>query len=244
LRGGSFSPRPSDGSPTARRLPRTASPVTGRCGPRRIPLPRPAAPRPGRQRRAEHASRRENVTASGPERRALSGLAPPASTVLRIPLRGTRLRRAVDPGDLCQPSGPDGEGQARGQARRARGEPLDDQEAATESRPAQSCANRQPLTGGRLNVSHIPPLRTFFYLVVEPGRRLAQRQQQRPRSSSIPDHHGRMRQAQTWRHQLRRAVPPCSGASALQGHEIAHFMCTNRILEQLNLCGTDVDQRQ
>src|SRR5262249_7558497 len=48
---------------------------------------------------------------------------PPASTVLRIPLRGTRLRRAVDPGDLCQPSGPDGEGQARGQARNARGEP-------------------------------------------------------------------------------------------------------------------------
>ena len=35
----------------------------------------------------------------------------------------TRLRRAVDPGDLCQPSGPDGEGQARGQARPARGEP-------------------------------------------------------------------------------------------------------------------------
>ena len=36
--------------------------------------------------------------------------------------RGTRLRHAVDPGDLCQPSGPDGEGQARGQARNARGE--------------------------------------------------------------------------------------------------------------------------
>ena len=64
---------------------------------------------------------REDVTASGPERRALSGLAPPASTVLRIPLRGTRLRRAVDPGDLCQPSGPDGKGQAKGQARNARG---------------------------------------------------------------------------------------------------------------------------
>jgi hypothetical protein len=60
---------------------------------------------------------------AGPERRALSGLAPPASTVLRIPLRGTRLRRAVDPGDLCQPSGPNGEGQAGGQARKARGEP-------------------------------------------------------------------------------------------------------------------------
>jgi len=35
----------------------------------------------------------EDVTASGPERRALSGLAPPASTVLRIPLRGTMPRR-------------------------------------------------------------------------------------------------------------------------------------------------------
>ena len=35
---------------------------------------------------------------------------------------------ALDPGDLGQPSGPDGEGQARGQARDARGEPpqLDD----------------------------------------------------------------------------------------------------------------------
>jgi hypothetical protein len=43
--------------------------------------------------------------------------------VLRIPLRGTRLRRAVDPGDLCQPTRPDGEGQARGQARPARGGP-------------------------------------------------------------------------------------------------------------------------
>ena len=43
------------------------------------------------------------------------GLAPPALTVLRIPLRGTRLWRAIDPGDLCQPSGPDGEGQAKAQ---------------------------------------------------------------------------------------------------------------------------------
>jgi hypothetical protein len=65
----------------------------------------------------------ENAAAAGAERRALSGSAPPASTVLRIPLRGTRLRRAVDPGDLCRPSGPDGEGQARGQALWARGEP-------------------------------------------------------------------------------------------------------------------------
>jgi hypothetical protein len=32
----------------------------------------------------------------------------------------TRLRRAVDPGDLGRPSEPDGKGQARGQARNAR----------------------------------------------------------------------------------------------------------------------------
>jgi hypothetical protein len=38
-------------------------------------------------------------------RRACYGAAPPASTVLRIPLRGTRLRRAVDPGDRCGPWG-------------------------------------------------------------------------------------------------------------------------------------------
>jgi hypothetical protein len=40
-----------------------------------------------------------------PDRRALSGSAPPASTVLRIPLRGTRLRRAVDPGASAVPAG-------------------------------------------------------------------------------------------------------------------------------------------
>ncbi len=44
-------------------------------------------------------------------------------TVLRIPLRGTRLQHAVDLGCLCRPSGPDGEDQARGQARNARGKP-------------------------------------------------------------------------------------------------------------------------
>jgi hypothetical protein len=95
------------------------TPVAG--GPRRILLPRPPAPRPGGHPRAGGRSR-EDVAATGAERRASSGLAPPASTVLRIPLRGTRLRRTVDPGDLCQPSGPDGEGQAIGQARTARGE--------------------------------------------------------------------------------------------------------------------------
>ena len=50
------------------------------------------------------------------------GSAPPAS---RAPASryAERLGRTLDPGDLCQPSGPDGEGQARGQARKARDEP-------------------------------------------------------------------------------------------------------------------------
>jgi hypothetical protein len=74
--GRQLSPRPSDASPTARRLPRSAAPVTGRCGARRIQLPRPPAPRPGRHPRAECAGSREGVTATGPEHRALSGPGP------------------------------------------------------------------------------------------------------------------------------------------------------------------------
>jgi hypothetical protein len=60
---------------------------------------------PGREARAECADRRMKITATGPERRALSRLAPPASTVLRTPLRRTRLRRAVDPGASASPAG-------------------------------------------------------------------------------------------------------------------------------------------
>ena len=88
MRGGSFSPRPSAASPTARRLPRTAAPVTGRLRSPPYPAAAPAAPRPGPQRRARCADRREDVTATGADRRALSGLAPPTSTVLRIPQAG------------------------------------------------------------------------------------------------------------------------------------------------------------
>ena len=124
LRGGSFRRVLRTQALRRGELPRTAPPVTGCLRSPPYPLPRPPAPRPGRQHRAKCADRRKDVIATGPERRALSGLAPPTSTMLRIPLRGTRLRRAVDPGDLCQPSGPDGEGQARGQARNARGEPV------------------------------------------------------------------------------------------------------------------------
>ena len=55
--------------------------------------------------RLVHRTPGEKFTGRGPERRALSGSAPPASTVLRIPLCGTRLRRAVDPGATADPAG-------------------------------------------------------------------------------------------------------------------------------------------
>jgi len=121
LRGGSFAAsfgREPYGAATAAH----GTPVTGRL---RSPPYSAAAPasttaKPTRSRQVRQKPGECHGQQAG---RALSGLAPPASTVLRIPLRGTRLRRAVDPGDLCQPSGPDGEGQAGGQARKARGEP-------------------------------------------------------------------------------------------------------------------------
>jgi DNA-binding transcriptional MocR family regulator len=43
--------------------------------------------------------------------------------LLRIPLRGTRLRRAVDPGASADPAGLTARGQAEGQARSTRVEP-------------------------------------------------------------------------------------------------------------------------
>ena len=100
--GGSFARALPAVALRARRLPRPACPVTGR---ERFPPYLPgAAPSSSRARPYPRArvcrSPGENVTVTGPERRALSGLAPPA-----------------------QPSGPDSEGQAIGQARQARGEP-------------------------------------------------------------------------------------------------------------------------
>ena len=62
----------------ARRLPRTAPPVTGRLRFPPYPAAAAPAPRPGRRPRARSADRREDVTAAGTERRALSRLAPPA----------------------------------------------------------------------------------------------------------------------------------------------------------------------
>src|SRR6266568_473945 len=90
----------------ARRLLRTAAPLPAAAGPRRHDL-RYRATRAGPSVTfapgAQVAGRR--VSGTGPERHALSGSAPPASTVLRIPLRGTRLRRAVDPGASTDPAG-------------------------------------------------------------------------------------------------------------------------------------------
>ena len=57
--------------------------------------------------------------AIGPERRALSGLAPQRCYASRYAGRACGAPLTLE---TCQPSGPDGEGQARGQARNARGE--------------------------------------------------------------------------------------------------------------------------
>jgi hypothetical protein len=121
--GEDFLYKPMDADPTARRRPAHGTP-----GDRP-----PAVPAVSHCSATQHHDQAVTLAPSAPiaervlkapgqERRALSGLAPLASTVLRIPLRGTRLRRAVDPGDLYQPSGPDGDGQAGGLALNARGE--------------------------------------------------------------------------------------------------------------------------
>ncbi len=78
------------------------------------PMPRGTCSRPSASPDAPPAGRKS----PGTERRALSGSAPPASTVLRV--RAPRGRACGASG----PSGPDGEGQAEGQARNERGELL------------------------------------------------------------------------------------------------------------------------
>jgi len=62
------------------------------------------------------------ITGAGPERRALSGSAPPASTVLRVrATRGRACGALLTLETSADPAGLDGEGQARGQAHKARG---------------------------------------------------------------------------------------------------------------------------
>ena len=117
-----------------RRGPLPAAPLP-RTPPQRVPavthreLPR-CASWPGRRLASAAPVARRKVIGIGPERRALSGLAPPASRAPGDRFKPLRRNDLRDPplsaGDLCQPSGPDGEGQARGQARSARDEPLPD----------------------------------------------------------------------------------------------------------------------
>jgi hypothetical protein len=67
---------------------------------------RASASWPGRRSGAGRANRRAKVTGVGPERRALSGAAPPGSS-------GSTLERR----SLCRHGGPDGKGQAPGARR-------------------------------------------------------------------------------------------------------------------------------
>ena len=86
LRGGSFRRALSGGSPTARRAAAHGSPAPAAAGPRRhAPMPRHTSrARPSRSRRVRR-SPRERSQATGTERRALSGSAPPASRAPQDP---------------------------------------------------------------------------------------------------------------------------------------------------------------
>ena len=66
-----------------------------------------------------------------PVRRAVYGAAPPASRVLRIALRATALRAALDPGDLGGPLG---------------------QEERAGQQPAPPCTRRPPRRAGGTRV--------------------------------------------------------------------------------------------
>ena len=78
---------------------------------------------PGRLSRARCASRRAKSQLTGPERRALSGSAPPASRALPSVASLAAQEQTLERRSLCRPGGPDDEDQAGGLARNARGEP-------------------------------------------------------------------------------------------------------------------------
>ena len=98
---------------------RGSAPVAGRCPPRRCPAPgrstshrnapwvTRSASWPGRSSRVRCADRRMKGHSAGPERRAVSGLAPPASRAL--PTVASPRRRAqapaLDPGVSASPAG-------------------------------------------------------------------------------------------------------------------------------------------
>jgi hypothetical protein len=147
LQGGSFSPRPSGGSPTARRLPRPAPPVTGRRGPRRIPLPRPPAPRPGssalRQMRQKPGTC--HGTGTGTPRIVRAG----PSSVKGAPsgrVNSLRSPLTLEPLPAQRPANT---GQAEGPARLARGEPLSCQESVDSESRRLACRIRATANGPR-----------------------------------------------------------------------------------------------
>ena len=127
--GRQLSPRPSGGSPTARRAAPHGLP---RHRPQPVPAvtPRRRATRagPGRHARAECADSRAKghshragtprIVQVGPS--SVKGTRRSFLTASQKGSSGPTLERR----SLCRPSGPDGEGQARGQARNARGAPM------------------------------------------------------------------------------------------------------------------------
>ena len=156
----------------AERAPRTDKSRAQAASPGRIPRsPMPGKPRlrPWRSRRRPPSRPPAHPGSSGtlacPRR-------PPSRRLSRVPAgeRGTpRIVRAVPSGlngapaarrltlETCQPSGPDGEGQAKGQARNAHGEPSrptaptrtgtpEPTREITECMPPVSCKTRLKLT--------------------------------------------------------------------------------------------------
>jgi hypothetical protein len=108
--------------------PRTAPPVTGRLRSPPYPAAAPAitTARPTRSRQMRRSAGGCHSQLAGTPRIVRAGPSSVKGT-RRSFLTASQKRSSgptLDPGDLCQPSGPDGEGQARGQARSARGEPL------------------------------------------------------------------------------------------------------------------------
>jgi hypothetical protein len=96
-------------APVACRCRRADDPAPGRSTPRRnAPWVMRSASWPGRSSCAECASHRMKGHSTGPERRALSGLAPPASRALPPVASPRRWAQAptLEHWSLCQPSGP------------------------------------------------------------------------------------------------------------------------------------------
>jgi hypothetical protein len=123
-----FSSHPSGGSPTARRAAAHGFPGTGRSrSPRRnAPMPRPTSrTRPSRSRQVTRSPYEDHSHRAGTPRIVQVG----PSCVKGTPRSFLTASQKGSSGptlecrSLCRPSGPDGEGQARGQARSARGEP-------------------------------------------------------------------------------------------------------------------------